>query len=510
MNCDRARRTFYDNPSAVERSLLRLHLLRCPACRAEAHQIRALDAALGDLPRFAPSAELLPTVLAQAQAARQSANTQTVGRACLRMPAGNERKTMKKLAYALAFLIVIGLLAGGLLIKPDRPDGRSLLISAAQAMEEANTIYVRGRPNIGGTNAGVPAPPWGFLGEGHYEHWYSPEGSRHDIYDADGNLDYSSVMDVASGIAWIWSLPSQWFPDGLVTTYPIGTEALADIVEHARQRYLDGELCFADDIERANQVTTYKAERNGRQVTVVEVDQGMDPSGLPVGTVEFYIDPATGHLLGLRQYGPDSHGKPLTADMEIVEYGIEFPSDIFDFNPPPGVVMLEDDFEIREGGGYCLHTPASFPGPWKLTPTDAWHVSASNTAWPTKPEFTIDGDPDACWSAKGTRSLQEPGMWFQLDFDAPVRVSKLRVQHGPWAFGQRGPAEGWPRGIQISATYDGVTWEGIYTGQASSELSAYGHLGASPEILGLRFELAEYSDEEPWTISEIALYGRPD
>jgi len=89
MNCDRVRQNLCQNPGALERIRLRLHLLRCPACRAEAAQVRALDSALSALPRFTPSPELLSAVLAMTQAARQTAQTEIVGRASRRrrMPA---------------------------------------------------------------------------------------------------------------------------------------------------------------------------------------------------------------------------------------------------------------------------------------------------------------------------------------------------------------------------------------------------------------------------------------
>ncbi len=489
MKCDEARDLLANTLGLAQHLALRLHLLRCPDCRAEAAQLRTLHAALGHLPRFGPPPELLSTLLAQAQAVAQNVKTR------------KEIKPMKRLVFVAVLLIVIGLLAGGLLTRHAPPDGRSLLIGVAEAMEQAKTIYVRGRPNV----SNIGDPPWGRLGEGYYENWYSPEGSRHDLHDAEGNLLYSSIMNVASGVACFWQAPSHWFPSGVATTYSVGTEDLRLSVRSARETYLNGELRIARLIDEGRAFTTREGVWNGTEVTVVEVDHGITSSGLPRGTGEFYLDPRTGHLLGLRQYGPETHGKPLTADMQIAEYGIDIPASTFDLDAPAGTVMLEDDFEIRERGNYCLQTPASFSGPWKITPAQAWHASASTSASPTKPGSAIDGNPETCWTGRGGQYPQEPGMWFQLDFDTPVRVSKLRVEHVP--FHSRG--EGWPRGLQISATCDGVTWEDIYTGQADSDLPAYGHLGASPEILGLRFDLTEYSDEEPWTISEIKLYGRP-
>jgi hypothetical protein len=412
---------------------------------------------------------------------------------------------MKRLAFVAVFLIITGLVVGGVLIKPDRPDGRSLLISAAQAMEEAKTIYVRGRPNVSHNDS----PPWGELGEGYYEHWYSPDGSRNDRYDPDGNLTGSTVMNVGSGMAWTWNPPSLWFPDGLVTAYPIGTEVLTDIVDHARQRYLQGALSFASDTEEGQAFATRNGTRDGEVVTVVEIDYGIDPSGLPRGTVEFYLGAPAGRLLGLRQYGPESHGKPLTADMEIVEYGVDIPASIFDFSPPPGALVLEGDFELREEGNYCLLSAGGFRGPDELAPTAAWHASGSHTVRPTDPAFAIDGDSGTGWTAQGSAHLQQPGMWFQLDFEAPVRVSRMMIQHTP--FGS-GPAPGWPRGVQVSASTEGITWEDVCTGPADADSPAFAYFGSArtaPQVVAIRLTLTEVCDEESWTIREIRLDGPP-
>jgi hypothetical protein len=489
--CPTGLKLLAQSDSSLGRLRWRWHAARCASCAAYRGAEQWLDAYAARAGRWE-----VPTSF---RLSLPTTPTSHVGRV-------KERRPMRRLAYALSFAIVVGLVAGGLTLKPDRPDGRALLMSAAEAMAEVKTIYVRGRATVG---AGDDAP-WGKIDDGYYEAWYSPAGTRHDSYDAHGNLGHSSVDDVASGVAWSCSpRPSPWFPDGVVTTYRVGTEHLALMTEHARESYLQAELRFAREPEEHPVLSTRTALWNGRRVTVVEQDIGADARG-PQGTWEWYLDPSTGRLLGMNRYGPESHGKPLTGSTEVVEYGIDIPSSIFELDPPPGAAVLEDDFEIQ-GQGCCFDGPASFNSTWKLTPTDSWHVSASGNTWPTKPQFAVDGDPQTRWTARGRYRLQEPGMWFQLDFDTPVGVAKLLVNHGPWGFfGPDEPAEGWPRGLKISATYDGVTWEDVYTGAASPDMSAYGHLGASPEILGLRFELTEYSDEEPWTISEIELYGRPN
>ena len=139
---------------------------------------------------------------------------------------------MKRIAYACGFLIIAGVVAAVVLTLPGQKDGAALLISAAQAMEEAKTIHVRGRSNVFSRDD----PPWGHLGEGHYENWYSPNGKRTDHYDADGDLERSYVMNVATGMAYSYRAPRSWLPEGMVVSYPIGSEDIAGIVKHGRER----------------------------------------------------------------------------------------------------------------------------------------------------------------------------------------------------------------------------------------------------------------------------------
>jgi hypothetical protein len=485
MKCEHARKRVHDDRKSAD-ILLRMHLLRCRACRAEAAQARAVGSALASIPRFDPSPGLLTKVLAVT--GHSVADTR------------KETGAMRRLAYVGAFLLVLALVSGGLLSRSRKPDGRALLISAAQAMEEAQTIHVVGRANVGRNGS----PEWGELDTGHYEEWFSPDGTRYDRYDEAGNLVNSLVTNVATGMSWEYNpASSQWFPKGVVTSYPIGTEKAALIVQRSLRDYLQGNRWIADANPGRSPVATRAGMWNGRAATVVTVN---DTYAGGQGTTEFYLDPRTGHLVGLRGYGPESAGRPLVAEMESVEYGIEIPSGIYDYDAPEGVARLEDDFEVSEDGGYRFDGPRSSAGPDHKTPTDAWHASTSCVAESGDASLAIDGDANTAWTGRGRQHRQQPGMWFQLDFGTPVVVSKMMVQTA--SLGKS--ASGWPRGAQITATNDGVNWEDVYTGQAGPGLPVlYGHLGRSRPVRAIRITLTAVSDEEPWSISEIELYGKP-
>jgi hypothetical protein len=486
MRCEQAQERIHDRTAGGDLPL-RLHLWRCRDCRAQAAQARAVSAALASIPRFAPSPELLTTVLAVTS-----------------NPVAKTRKetgAMRRLVYAGAFVLVLALVSGGLLVRPRKPDGRALLISAAQAMEEAKTIHVRGRANVSENGS----PEWGELDKGHYEDWYSPEGTRNDFYDADGSLQRSLITNVATGMSWESVLGSSpWFPKGVVTAYPVGTRKASLIVERSLKGYLEGNRWIADSNPARDPVKTRSGMWNGKAATIVTVDNTYAGGQ---GMTEFYLDPRTGHLVGLRGYGPESAGRPLVAEMESVEYGIEIPSTIFDYDVPAGAATLEDDFEVSEDANYRFQGPGSFGGPDRKTRTDAWHVSTSAATVAGDAGLAIDGDTKTAWTGRGRQHLQQPGMWFQLDFDTPVMVSKMMLQP---AASPGKSASGWPRGAQITATSDGANWEDVYTGQAGADLPLlYGHLGRSRPIRAIRITLTAVSDEDPWSIGEIEVYGKP-
>jgi len=64
-------------------------------------------------------------------------------------PSRKETRPMRRLAYAVAFLLVIGLVAAGVFTRSRPPDGKALLISAAQAMEAASSVRFVGHRYVG-------------------------------------------------------------------------------------------------------------------------------------------------------------------------------------------------------------------------------------------------------------------------------------------------------------------------------------------------------------------------
>jgi hypothetical protein len=431
---------------------------------------------------------------------------------------GKGEKKMRRFAYAVAFLVLMGAAAG--VFTRSRPvDGRALLISAAQAMEEAQTIHLRGQ--------GSRWTPEGHrMSEGWHEVWCSPQGSRKNYYDAEGNLENVWARDAESGMAWHYSAHTRWFPEGIVTVYHATPSEMAASVAFELDLYLRPDLDFAQEEAWGNAVTVSEGERDGRAVTIVEVIV-RNSAGETYLTKEYEIDPATGRLLSSRAYGADSEGRPPLWRREILDYGAPVPTSLFEFESPPGPIEIEG-YITRHSSGITLPN-AYFMIGLALEPTDTYHATpfaGSGSA----PQLAIDGDKTTAWTGRGKHHLQEPGMWFQVDFEEPVSASRLTVHHAedpglgplePPAPPENGPrttgggmgggsqysaGADWPRGLQVSITTDGRTWEDVPTGVTSSDLPTGALFGSAREIVGVLLTLTESSDEAPWSITEIRLY----
>ncbi len=450
---------------------------------------------------------------------------------------GREDRKMTRLVYALGFLALIGAVMTGMFTRSRPPDAQSILVGAAQAMEDAKTIHIRGRAS-GRSPEGYP---WGQISENSYEQWYTPRGSRMDSRDSEGNLISSAGHDIESGRAWTYGWYDQWFGGrGVFKVFQVAREHLERADVRSRERVLEGERWFANSVHSGAPTRKRPGAWRGRRVTVLEI-QRQTPDGDPLGTTEVYLDDR-GRLLGYRAYSPPEYGRTLTAEMELVEYDVEPPADLFAMVAPPGVPVIEDFAEPYPGEEIVEvdYFSSSYGPRYRVAPSPAWRARASSSAVGSRPEAAIDGDYDTRWTARGRRSPQEAGAWLEVLFDTPVSANKLLAHNyrdrwaelsapgpaaapatgGPHAgtgAGASGPAlveesrwgSGWPRGAQVSITTDGVAWEEVVTGQAAADRPLYANFGGVRDILGLRIMLTEPCDEEPWSIAEINLYGPP-
>ena len=111
---------------------------------------------------------------------------------------GKGEKKMKRFAYAVALLVLMGAAAAGVFTRSEPADGQALLISVAEAMAEAETVHLRGHGSKG-------SPEGSVMSENSYEEWWSPHGLRRETRDPEGQLLGVQVHNVESGLVWYYS-----------------------------------------------------------------------------------------------------------------------------------------------------------------------------------------------------------------------------------------------------------------------------------------------------------------
>ncbi len=436
---------------------------------------------------------------------------------------GKGERKMRRLAYAVAFLVLMGAAAAGVFTRSEPVDGRALLISAAEAMEQARTIHTR--------EHGSELTPEGFrMSRDSIELWCSPQGLRSNTHDPQGNLVAASVYNAELGMAWSYYRgDTSWFPEGIVQVYHATPGEMAASIELRLDLYLNQILDLDQERAWGNAVTVREGERDGRAVTIVNV-MVRDSSGATVQTNEYEIDPTTGRFLRQRAFGADSDGRPPLWSREILDYGSPVPASLFEFESPPGAIEIEGYVSRHPSYVGVVLPNALFMSGLALESTETWHASAFAGGISTGPHLAIDGDKTTAWTGRGEHHLQEPGMWFQLDFEEPVSASRLTVHHAEdFALGPfdpptapedeprttRGGMVGgpqyrvgtdWPRGLQVSITTDGESWEDVPTGLTASDHPTGALFGSARLIQGVRLTLTESSDEAPWSITEVQLY----
>jgi hypothetical protein len=459
----------------------------------------------------------------RAVAAMQRSVAQPAADSLLDRILGKGEKKMRRFAYAVAVLVLVGAAAAGVFTRSDPVDGRALLIGAAEAMAEAETVHLWGHGSKG-------SPEGTVMSEDSYERWYAPQGSRTNSYDPEGNLKAAWVFNAELGLAWYYSsADTHWFADPIVQIYRTTPREMADSLEGKLERYVSPELAFAQEKAWGNAVTVREEERDGKTVTIVEVIV-RDDAGATFVTKVSEIDPATGYLMSSHTYGPEMLGSPPLGFFEVLDYGSPPPAGLFEFETPPGAIEIEG-LVVRHPSGIDLPNTLFFRP--KVPARDDWRAFASPGSGSSDPQFAIDGDSATAWTGRGKHHLQEPGMWIQVDFGTPVSASRLTVHHAadpilgpsqtappaddaPRTGGAGGAGmmadrfyadgSGYPRGLQVSVTADGKTWEDVPTGLTRSDLPTGALFGPAREIVGIRLTLTESSDEAPWTITEIRLY----
>ncbi len=331
MRCDQARSSLYGGAGGWERVLVGLHLRRCANCRAEAKQIRGLDAALETLPRYAPSDGLLSRLLAISAAT--SATTET-----------KEKHTMRRAVYvgialaAIAALAVIALPGRG-----GKKDVRTILADVAQAMEQVTSMHQSGRADAGRK-----------LAPGRFESWVSYRTRAERYYDkATGNL-LAGHAD-ADTMQW-WFYQSGTGKLYRADLRPFADEARRSIAAFAKFHLAtNAKQMLTENWSHVKQSVSTE-QRNGHEVAVLtfawEKDLPLNPPVHVTDRQVYTVDLNTDRWLTIRRYFkyPDGH-EDLIEDTDLIEYDVPVPGDDELLAPAKEVHVVPATAALEEDGG---------------------------------------------------------------------------------------------------------------------------------------------------------------
>ena len=342
MRCDEAKDLLYSEPGVLRRALLRLHLLRCPACRAEAECVKMLGNALTALPRFTPPAGLLEKLMSRLLEFQSS------------VIARKENRKMRRIMYASVALLIIAV-GIGLLIpaRLSKPNAKSILLAVAHAMENADSVYVvyESGPLVAGKPRQELQRP-----RDRHELWLSDRAVYQGYVASDGTALRVSAVN-ADTLEWrVYqgdiSHESDRTPDGHIVEHwrlinptlyvadltPIAAQASRFVSKEAHA-FFSGEwsrVLGSEHIMEPKQSVAIET-RQGRKVAIVTVTGGHrvvltkpgreDKQAIGTARNVFEVDLETNHLLSMRTY-LQAEGFPerLTGATHKIEYDAPVPT----------------------------------------------------------------------------------------------------------------------------------------------------------------------------------------
>jgi tetratricopeptide (TPR) repeat protein len=156
-----------------------------------------------------------------------------------------------------------------------------------------------------------------------------------------------------------------------------------------------------------------------------------------------------------------------------------------------------------------LDIPAE-AGEMRIRPDSHWHASATATVIPDaphltgKPELAIDDDRETSWQTSGGDAGQTPGEWFMLEFDTPLAVKRVVLDH----YGARSIyTNNWARGISAEVSPDGATWRKVEVTQAAIFEPSTVRLDPDQPIKAIRLTTTATHNPEWWGIYEVFVFG---
>ena len=259
---------------------------------------------------------------------------------------------MKRVVFASVAMLAIAIAA--VLVIPrvgHKPDARSILIAAAQAAEQAKSVYIVGH----GTADSKDTPSGMGMQPGQFKAWLGM-GDQTAMYfrDAmpDGRLVSVASLDPRAGTWSVYDAAKQ--TQYLADLSPIAAKA-AQVVTKAAQLFRDTMLTGAImEMERNRfpdtKMSSSTGTRNDRKTTVVTLTFTARTSPKRVTQrIVFEIDADTNRLMTMRQYA-QAEGSPeeLVGDIEKVEYDVPVPAELGALTAPGGTRTVRAVATIEE------------------------------------------------------------------------------------------------------------------------------------------------------------------
>ena len=258
---------------------------------------------------------------------------------------------MRRIAFAGVALLVVAI--GAAVMIPGRghkADARSILIAAAQAMEEAETVHLAGRGAAAteDTPSGLRMTPQRFDG------WLSSRKAHLRVEEPDRKLGVIVVLDADALRWWLYDADKEKKTLYVADLTPIASrvgEALSSVTEMlyalAAPARIREEVAVAYPDARESATTQ---TRDGRKLVVITITATIKRSPRRVTSRwVFEVDAESKHLLTVRQYA-QAEGSPeeLVTDVDTIEYDVPFPAGPEEMGLPKGTKTVRASARIEE------------------------------------------------------------------------------------------------------------------------------------------------------------------
>jgi len=254
------------------------------------------------------------------------------------------------MAFAGVALLVV--IIGSAIVIPGRwhkPDADSILMSAAHAMAEAESVHVSFRADeyTGDTPSGYRMMP------GRGEAWLSERASYWRQLAPDGSLEIAAAVNVDANEFWYYGGDGR--PRYVADLAPLGSRAV-EIVAKQPEMFCSDQIIQVLGVGPAHEnaeKTVEIEERDGREVAVVTVTYTLrEKSPHVTGRFVLEMDAKTKRLLSMHQYAQaDGAPEELISAVDKIEYNVAAPHELVAFEGlPAGTTTEEATATIRERG----------------------------------------------------------------------------------------------------------------------------------------------------------------